>query len=117
MRGASAGAARPLLLRHGGQWAGFYPSPAGATQSLLALDSWADVVAANPVFAETEPDVEAVLVQRAEHGFEAFVVPVTACYELVARVRMSWKGFDGGDGAREQIAGFFAALRERAGHG
>jgi hypothetical protein len=106
-----------FLLRHGGQWAAFYPSPAGATQSLLALDSWADVVAANPVFAEAEPDVEAVLVQRAECGFEAFLVPVTACYELVARVRMSWKGFDGGDGAREQIAGFFAALRERAGHG
>jgi len=32
----------------------------------------------------------------------------------VARVRMSWKGFDGGDVAREEIAGFFAALRERA---
>jgi Family of unknown function (DUF5947) len=98
------------------EWVAFYPSPAGATQSLLTLDAWADVVAANPVFGEAEPDVEAVLVQRAESGFEAFVVPITACYELVARVRMTWKGFDGGDAAREQIAGFFAALRERARH-
>lgn len=98
------------------EWAAFYPSPAGATQSLLALDSWAEVVAENPVFGEAEPDVEAVLVQRPEQdaGFEAFVVPITACYELVARVRMSWKGFDGGDVAREEIAGFFTALRERA---
>jgi hypothetical protein len=102
-------------------WAAFYPSPAGATQSLLALDGWADVVAENPLFGEVEPDVEAVLVQRGESGaerscaVEAFVVPITACYELVARVRMSWKGFDGGDEAREQMAGFFAALRERAG--
>jgi uncharacterized protein DUF5947 len=111
-----------FLYRHGDppEWAAFYPSPAGATQSLLALDSWADVVAENPVFGEAEPDVEAVLVQRtANHsraGFEAFVVPITACYELVARVRMSWKGFDGGDAAREEIADFFAALRERARH-
>jgi Family of unknown function (DUF5947) len=112
-----------FLFRHGDppEWAAFYPSPAGATQSLLALDSWADVVAANPVFGEAEPDVEAVLVQRPdtgpERGFEAFVVPITACYELVARVRMSWTGFDGGDVAREQISGFFESLRERAGHG
>jgi Family of unknown function (DUF5947) len=105
-----------FLFRHGDppEWAAFYPSPAGATQSLLALDSWADVVAANPVLANAEPDVEAVLVQRVETGFETFVVPITACYELVARVRMNWRGFDGGDAAREQIAGFFAALRERA---
>jgi hypothetical protein len=107
-----------FLYRHGdaAEWVAFYPSPAGATQSLLALDSWADVVADNPAFGAAEPDVEAVLVQRAETGFEAFVVPITACYELVARVRMSWKGFDGGDAARAQIADFFAALRDRARH-
>jgi hypothetical protein len=100
------------------EWVAFYPSPAGATQSLLALDSWADVVAANPVFGTAEPDVEAVLVQRGEPGsgagFEAFVVPITACYELVARVRMHWQGFDGGEAVHAQIAGFFAALRQRA---
>jgi hypothetical protein len=106
-----------------GEWVAFYPSPAGATQSLLELDSWADVVAANPVFATAEPDVEAVLVQRtgngpgngAGTGFEAFVVPITACYELVARVRMHWQGFDGGEAVHAQIAAFFAALRERSG--
>jgi hypothetical protein len=94
-------------------WVAFYPSPAGAIQSLLELDSWTEVVAANPVFGTAEPDVEAVLVQRGEHGFEAFVVPITACYELVARVRMHWQGFDGGAEAHAQIGGFFAALRER----
>ncbi len=96
------------------EWVAFYPSPAGATQSLLELDSWGDVVAANPVFVTAEPDVEAVLVQRTGDGFEAFVVPITACYELVARVRMHWQGFDGGEEAHAQIAGFFAALRERS---
>ena len=105
-----------FLFRHGDgrEWVAFYPSPAGATQSLLALDSWADGVAANPVFGTAEPDVEAVLVQRADDGFEAFVVPITACYELVARVRMHWQGFDGGEAVHAQIAGFFGALRQRA---
>jgi hypothetical protein len=98
-----------------GEWVAFYPSPAGATQSLLALDSWTDVVAANPVFATAEPDVEAVLVQRSGTGFEAFVVPISACYELVARVRMHWQGFDGGEAVHAQIDGFFTALRERTG--
>jgi hypothetical protein len=100
------------------EWVAFYPSPAGATQSLLSLESWADVVAANPEFGTAEPDVEAVLVQRTETaagaGFEAFVVPITACYELVARVRMHWQGFDGGEAVHAEIAGFFAALRERS---
>ena len=100
------------------EWVAFYPSPAGATQSLLALDSWADVVAANSVFGTAEPDVEAVLVQRGQagsgSGFEAFVVPITACYERVARVRMHWQGFDGGEAVHAQIADFFAVLRDRA---
>jgi hypothetical protein len=105
-----------FLFRHGDtrEWVAFYPSPAGATQSLLALGSWADVVAANPVFADAEPDVEAVLVQSTGTGFEAFIVPISACYELVARVRLTWQGFDGGDEAHAQIEAFFAALRERA---
>jgi len=96
------------------EWVAFYPSPAGATQSLLELESWDEVVAANPEFGTAESDVEAVLMQRTDDGFEAFIVPITACYELVARVRMHWQGFDGGDEAHTQIADFFAALRKRA---
>ena len=45
--------------------AAFYPGPAGATESELALDRWADVVAANPVLETLEPDVEALLVASA----------------------------------------------------
>jgi hypothetical protein len=97
-----------------GQVAAFYPSPAGATESLLPLDAWADVVAANPALAELAPDVEAVLVQRTGDGFESFVVPIDACYELVGLVRMHWKGFDGGEEAWAAIDGFFDAVRERS---
>ena len=41
-----------------------YPSPAGATESLLSLDAWSEIVSANPVLAKMESDVEALLVNR-----------------------------------------------------
>ena len=34
-----------------GRVAAFYPSPAGATESLLPLDAWDDLVASNSVLA------------------------------------------------------------------
>lgn len=89
----------------------FYPSPAGATQSLLDLVAWTDIVEDNPVLEEMEPDVEALLVRRLGEGFECFLVPVDACYELVGRIRLHWKGFDGGPKARQEIAGFFEGLK------
>jgi hypothetical protein len=97
-----------------GRVVAFYPSPAGATESLLPLEAWADVVAANPVMTDLAPDVEALLVRRAGQGFECFLVPIDACYELVGLVRMHWKGFDGGQEAWEAIDGFFDAVRERS---
>ena len=42
--------------------AAFYPSPAGATESLLPLETWEELAAANPLLASLEPDVEALLV-------------------------------------------------------
>ena len=97
-----------------GKVAAFYPSPAGATESLLSLEAWADVVAANPVMTDLAPDVEALLVRRAGEGFECYLVPIDACYELVGLVRMHWKGFDGGEEAWAAIDGFFDAVRERS---
>ena len=96
-----------------GKVAAFYPSPAGATESLLSLEAWAGVVAANPVMTDLTPDVEALLVRRAGEGFECYLVPIDACYELVGLVRMHWKGFDGGEEAWAAIDGFFDAVRER----
>jgi hypothetical protein len=97
-----------------GQVVAFYPSPAGATESLLPLEAWADVVAANPALTDLAPDVEALLVQRTGDGFECFLIPIDACYELVGLVRMHWKGFDGGQEAWEAIDGFFDRLREQS---
>lgn len=93
---------------------GFYPSPAGATESLLPLDAWNDLLAAGPAFASVEPDVEALLITRDDDGYEAFLAPIDACYELVGLVRLRWRGFDGGSEAHQAMADFFAELRSRA---
>jgi hypothetical protein len=92
----------------------FYPSPAGATESLLPTDSWTQLLVDNPLFADIEPDVEALLINKGTAGFECFLVPIDVCYELVGLVRTHWKGFDGGEQAWAQINGFFAGLRERS---
>ena len=95
----------------------FYPGPAGATESLLDLEAWRDLAAANPQLASLEPDVEALLV----HGGgqrprpECFIVPIPVCYELVAQVRLHWKGFAGGEEAWKAVDAFFAELLQRGG--
>lgn len=94
--------------------AAFYPSPAGATESLLPLDAWDRLVADNELLATMEPDVEALLVRREPEQEEAYIVPIDACYELVGELRRLWKGFSGGTEARAAMDAFFARLRERA---
>ena len=39
----------------------FYPSPVGATESLLPLDTWDEITARYPELASIKPDVEAIL--------------------------------------------------------
>lgn len=97
-----------------GQTVAFYPSPAGATESQLSLEAWTDLLAATPAMADLKPDVEALLVNKAAKGFECFLVPIDACYQLVGLVRMHWKGFDGGEEAWTAINEYFDGLRERS---
>lgn len=96
------------------RWVASYPSPAGATESVLPLDAWDGVLAANPELARAEPDTEAVLVRAVADRFECFVVPITACYELVGTVRLLWRGFDGGQPVHDAIDRFFTAIAARA---
>jgi hypothetical protein len=92
----------------------FYPSPAGATECELDLGAWQRVLAEHPLLGQPEPDVEAVLISRGEAGIEYFLVPIDACYELVGRMRLQWRGFDGGSEARASIAAFLDTARSRA---
>jgi hypothetical protein len=100
-----------------GRIAAFYPGPAGATESELPLDTWAEVVDANPALATMQPDVEAFLVRSrtGQGGADCFLVPIDACYELVGHLRLLWRGFDGGSEANAKLDAFFADVERRAG--
>lgn len=97
-----------------GSVAAFYPSPAGATESLLPLDAWDRLVADNDLLRTLEPDVEALLVRRDARHEEAYLVPIDACYEVVGELRRLWKGFDGGEEARDAVDAFFERLQRKA---
>ena len=91
-----------------------YPSPAGATQSLLSLESWQSLVADNPVLGELEPDVEALLVNRVSPRRDYYRVPIDECYKLVGLIRTHWRGLSGGSQVWGNIAQFFQELEERS---
>jgi Family of unknown function (DUF5947) len=97
-----------------GEVTGFYPSPAGATECQLDLAAWERLAAAHPLLSAIAPDVEAALVCRTGDGVEHFLVPVDACYELAGRMRLYWRGFDGGAEAQKSIADFLGQVRARA---
>lgn len=100
-----------------GRTVAFYPGPAGAAESELPLGAWDGIVTANPQLRLLKPDVEALLIRapgRDRDDFACHLVPVDRCYELVGQLRRVWRGFDGGQDAREQMAKFFADVETRS---
>ena len=92
----------------------FYPSPLGATESLLELGAWEEIERRNPIVAELAPDVEALLVNRTGDEREHWIVPVDRCYALVGLIKIRWKGLAGGEEVWDELDRFFASLREGA---
>ena len=95
----------------------FYPGPAGATESELDLDAW-NRISVDPRADMMADDVEALLVRVPDprdtgaldddtQQPQCYLVPIDACYEFVGRLRMTWRGFDGGQEARGFIEEFF----------
>jgi hypothetical protein len=91
-----------------------YPSPAGATESLLPLAAWDMLVAENPDLARMQPDVEALLVNRVGERRLYYLAPIDVCFELVGLMRIHWRGLSGGEEVWREIDGFFAGLEARA---
>lgn len=96
-----------------------YPSPAGATESLLPLEAWTSIVQSDPILNKMEPDVEAFLVNRVGlargvSAAEYYIVPIDACYKLVGLIRIHWRGLSGGTEVWKEIGDFFTQLRTRA---
>jgi hypothetical protein len=92
----------------------FYPGPMGATESLLGLEAWQALEAANPVLAQMEPDVVALLVNRARGARDHWLVPIDDCYALVGLIRTRWRGLTGGRQVWEEIGRFFETLDARS---
>jgi hypothetical protein len=90
-----------------------YPSPAGATESLIPLDAWTDLVAANPILEKMQPDVEALLIDRVGTRRDLLIVPIDQCYKLVGLIRTHWRGLSGGNDVWREIAHFFEHLRRQ----
>jgi hypothetical protein len=102
-----------LFSSHAGRIIGFYPGPAGVTESHLRFDAW-PLVNGAPTIDPIAPDVEALLLRRTPGALAGFVVPIDVCYELAGRVRSHWAGLNGGDAVRREIDAFFAAVLEKS---
>ncbi len=97
-----------------GKVVALYPSPAGATESLLDLESWDEILRENPVLSEMEPDTEALLVNRVRGASEYYLLPIDECFKLVGLIRTHWHGLSGGTQMWEAIGKFFSELRAKS---
>ncbi|QLL09257.1 DUF5947 family protein [Mycobacterium vicinigordonae] len=100
-----------------GRTVAFYPGPAGACESELDLELWNAIRAADPRVGMLADDVEALLIRVPDDDTgspQTFLVPIDACYEFVGRLRLLWRGFDGGQQARQFVDDFFAQIAARA---
>ena len=100
-----------------GKVVAMYPSPAGATESQLPLDTWQQLTSDNPALQSMEPDVEALLVNRLgeKYGFhehQYFLLPIDHCFKLVGLVRTHWRGLSGGAELWQELTRYFAQLSE-----
>jgi hypothetical protein len=98
-----------------------YPSPAGATESLLELSNWQELADGNPVLDDMQPEIEALLVNRVGLARDHYRVSIDRCYELIGLIRMRWHGLSGGSEVWQQINEYFEKLnahaRSEASHG
>ena len=97
-----------------GKVVAYYPGPMGPTESQLELSSWQDLERENPILAEMEPDVEALLVNRVAGARRHWLVPLDECYSLVGAIRTGWRGLTGGREVWREIDRFFDELDRRA---
>jgi hypothetical protein len=96
-----------------GKTLAFYPSPAGAIESLIDLPAWNELINRNPALGAMEPDVEALLVNRIGDRCDYFLAPIDECYKLVGLIRSHWRGLSGGAEVWERVSEFFERLGTR----
>ena len=92
-----------------------YPSPAGATESELHLESWNKLVELNPILENLEADSEALVVNRMGDEPQHAIVPIDECYRLVGLIKSTWEGISGGSAIENSVPKFFEYVRHKAG--
>ena len=97
-----------------GEVGALYPSPAGATECELDLDSWQTLRSQNPILDSLEADAEALIVNRIASPPRHAIAPIDECYRLVGLIRTRWEGISGGDAVELAVGSFFDELGERA---
>ncbi len=97
-----------------GKTLALYPSPAGSVESLLELETWDEIVEANPLLHKMETDVEALLVNRIGTQRDFYIAPIDECFKLVGIIRANWQGLSGGVEVWREITQFFIALKKRS---
>ena len=94
-----------------GRWRSI-PGPPAPPNPNWTSTAWNDIAAADPRVDVLADDIEALLVRVPDDEDAppavAFWCPIDACYEFVGRLRMLWRGFDGGQQVRRFIDEFFA---------
>lgn len=100
-----------FVVGQDGRVAAHYPSPAGATRWEVDEALWRAAAGECAALVSLEPAVEALLVDTTGGRSEAWIVPVTDCYRLVAAVRQQWSGLSGGERVWKSIRAFFDQLR------
>lgn len=91
-----------------------YPSPAGAIESLLSLESWNEIAADHSELRTMEADVETFLVNRVGSAAQYYIVPIDECFRLIGLIRMHWRGLSGGAEVWKEISQFFEDLKSRS---
>jgi hypothetical protein len=98
----------------------FYPSPMGPTEAVLPPGAWEVLAQSHPILGRMASDVEALLIRRERDSdasgwsFQAFLVPIDVCYQLVGLIRLHWRGLSGGTAVRTEVEAFFERLTTRA---
>jgi hypothetical protein len=103
-----------FVVSDDGRAAAFFPSPAGATESMVDADAWTGLRARSPHLATMKADVEALLVNRVGAARDHYLVSIDACYALVGTLRTSWRGFSGGDEVWSRVGKLMSELAREA---
>ena len=99
------------LARRPGAWSAFYPSPMGATESLLELDAWAELEARQPGAARRSSPTWRRCSSTARAGCASTGSSrSTTATSWSALIRTRWRGLTGGRRCGRRSTAFFDDL-------